>query len=160
MGSTFYTNQFGQQVAVGDTDLNIVKTGSLTGILSPNQSSPAVTVNAGAFAKIDTTITSGYVVNFLQAAQTDLAIGVFLRTSTQGVFGVLNVVQVALFGGPVVWLLTNGTVTPGALVYSDVTGAFVNTTVGSNKARGISLDYGLTGTLVRVLITNPVGIAS
>jgi hypothetical protein len=159
MGSTFYTNQFGQQVAVGDVDLGILQTGSIAGILSPNQSTPGTTVAAGAFAKIDTTINNGYILNFLQAAQTDLAIGVFLRTATEGTFAQLDQVQVAVFG-TIVWLLTNGTVTPGATVYSDATGAFVNTTIGSNKARGICLDYGLTGTVVRVLITNPLAIAS
>jgi hypothetical protein len=160
MGVTLYTNQFNQQVAVGDIDLGIMQTGALAGVLSANQSSPAVTVLAGAPAKIDTTITSGYIVNFLQAAQTDLAIGFFKRTLMEGTFSIGDQVEVALFGGPVMWLLANGTITPGATVYNDTTGAFVNVTASSNKARGIALDYALTGQVLRVLITNPVAIAS
>jgi hypothetical protein len=160
MGIQLYTNQFGQQVAVGDIDLGIVQTGALVGILSPNQVTPGVTVVAGAPAKIDTTITSGYVVNFLQAAQTDLAIGIFKRTTMEATFGLLDIVEVILAPLPVVWLLANGTITPGATVYNDVTGAFVNTTAGGNKARGIALDYAVTGQVLRVLITNPLAIAS
>lgn len=160
MGTTLYTNQFGQQVAIGDLDLGLMQGGALAGILSPNQSSPAVTVQAGFPAKIDTAITTGFVVNFVQAAQTDLAIGFFRRMAAQATFALLDVVEVALFGGPVMWMLANGTITPGATVYNDSTGAFVNTTAGGNKARGIALDYATTGNVLRVLITNPVSIAS
>lgn len=159
MGSTFYTNQFGQQVAVGDIDLGIQQTGALAGILSPNQSSPAVTVAAGAPAIIDTAITSGFVVNFKQAAITDIAIGNFKRTSMQSTFGLLDVVEVALFGGPVMWLLAAATITPGLTVYQDANGAVVGAGGGA-KARGIALDYATTGNILRVLITNPAGIAA
>lgn len=159
MGTTLYTNQFGQQVAAGDLDLNIQQSGALAGILSPNQSSPAVTVKAGAPAKIDTTITSGYVVNFLQAAITDVAIGNFKRTSMEGTFGLLDVVEVALFGGPVMWLVAGATITPGLTVYQDTNGLVVGTGGGA-KARGIALDYATSGNVLRVMITNPVAIAS
>lgn len=157
MGSTLYTNQFAQGVAIGDIDLGIVQTGTLTGILSANQ---ATTVLAGAPAKIDTTIAVGSVVNFLQALQTDLAIGFFKRTTTAGSFVALDIVEIVLNPAPVIWLLANGTITPGATVYNDSTGAFVNTTVGSNKARGIALDYAVNGQALRVMITNPLAIAS
>lgn len=160
MGISLFTNQFGQQVAVGDIDLGIMQAGSLAGILSPNQSSPGVTVAAGAPAKIDTAITTGYVVNFLQAGVNDLAIGFFKRVAAEATFGLLDQVEVALFGGPVMWLLANATITPGATVYNDSTGAFVNVTSGGAKARGIALDYATTGNVLRVLITNPVAIAS
>lgn len=160
MGIQLYTNQFGQQVAVGDIDLGIVQTGALVGILSPNQATPGLTVAAGSPAKIDTTITSGYVVNFLQAAQTDLAIGFFRRNTTEATFSPLDIVEVVLAPLPVIWLLANGTITPGATVYNDSTGAFVNVTASSNKARGIALDYAVTGQVLRVLITNPLAIAS
>lgn len=159
MGVTLYTNQFGQSVAVGDLDLNIMNGGSLVGILSPNQASPAVTVNAGAPAKIDTTITTGKVLNFLQAGITDLAIGNFKRTVNQGVFSVLDVVEVAMTGGAVIWLLAAATITPGLTVYQDVNGSVVGAGGGA-KARGIALDYATTGQVLRVLITNPMAIAS
>jgi len=160
MGVTLYTNQFGQSVAVGDLDLGLMASGSITGIVSPNQSSPAATINAGSFVKIDTTITSGYVVNFLQAAQTDLAFGVVKRLLKQGTFGSPYPIEVSLPALPVMWLLANATITPGATVYSDSTGQFVNVTASSNKARGIALDYATNGNVLRVLITPPVAIAS
>lgn len=159
MGSTLFTNQFGQQVAVGDIDLGIMQTGALAGILSPNQASPGVTVAAGAPAKIDTAITSGYVVNFLQAGITDVAIGVFKRTSMEGTFALLDVVEVALFGGPVMWLLANATITPGLTVYQDTNGLVVGSGGGA-KSRGIALDYAVAGQVLRVLLVSAVGISA
>lgn len=158
--TTFFTNQFGQQVAIGTLDLNIIADGGVAGILSPNQSSPAVTVNAGTPAKIDTTITAGKVINFLQAANTDLAIGYFKYLSNKAQFALLDQVVVVLTGGPVMWLMSTGTITPGATVYSDTTAQFVTVTAGGGKARGIALDYVTTGQPCRVLITNPLAIAS
>jgi hypothetical protein len=160
MGSTFYTNQFGQQVAIGDLDLNIQEAGGLAGILSPNQSSPATTVSAGFPAKFDANITSGYVPNFLQAGENDFAIGFFRRTMQEGVFGLGDQVIVSLFGGPVIWLLANATITPGAVVYNDSTGAYVTVTSASSRARGIALDYAVSGQALRVLVLTPVAIQS
>ncbi len=159
MGITLYTNQFGQQVAVGDIDLGIQQTGKLAGILSPNQATPGVTVAAGAPAKIDTAITVGNVVNFLQAATTDVAIGVFARTSMEGTFALLDQVEVALFGGPVMWFLANATVTPGATAYQDSSNRIVGAGGGA-KSVGIVLDYGTAGTMVRVLLAAAVGISA
>jgi hypothetical protein len=82
------------------------------------------------------------------------------RLVKQGSFVNPQAIEVSLPTAPVIWLLTTGTVTPGATVYSDTTGAFVQTTQGSGKTRGIALDYGLTGTIVRVMITAPFGIAT
>lgn len=159
MGSTLFTNQFNQQVAVGDVDLGIMQTGALAGILSPNQSTPGLTVVAGAPAKFDTTITSGYVPNFLQAGITDVAIGLFKRTSMVGTFGLLDVVEVALFAGPVVWLLAAATITPGLTVYQDANNAVVGTGGGA-KSRGIALDYAVSGQVLRVLLVSAVGISA
>jgi hypothetical protein len=165
MGTTLYTNQFGQSVNIGTLDLDIMRSGRIAGILSPNQ---AASVVAGYPAKIDTTIAyvAGSVVNFLLAGQNDLAIGFFTPTvqgytfvgSTGG--GVATPVQVAGDFGPVMWMLANATITPGATVYNDTTGAFVSTTATSSKARGIALDYAVSGQALRVIITNPLAIAS
>ena len=159
MGVTLYTNQFGQQVAIGDIDLGIQQSGALAGILSPNQASPAVTVNAGAPAIIDTAITTGYVVNFKQAAITDVAIGIFRRTTMEGVFAIGDQVEVALFGGPVVWLLANATITPGQLVYQDAN-ALVVGSGGGAKSRGIALDYAVATQVLRVLLISAVGVSA
>ena len=161
MGTQLSTNQFGQTVTVGNLDLDIMRTGRIAGILSPNQGSAVV---AGQPAKIDTTIAyaAGSVINFLAAAQNDLAFGFFTPTVQNFTFpsGVPTPVQVAGLYGPVMWMLCNATVTPGATVYSDTTGQFVSTVATSSKARGISLDYGVNGQAVRVMITNPMAIAA
>lgn len=159
MGTTLYTNQFGQSVSVGDIDLGINATGALAGIVSPNQSSPAVTILAGKPAKIDGTIASGYVVNFLEAGITDVAIGIFKRTSMEGIFALGDQVEVALFGGAVMWLLAAAIITPGSIVYQDANGAVVNSGGGA-KSRGIALDYATTGNVLRVLLSSAVGISA
>ncbi len=160
-GTALYTNQFGQSVQIGNLDLDIMRSGRIAGILSPNQASAVV---AGMPAKIDTAIayTAGSVINFLFAAQTELAFGFFTPTVQNFTFasGVPTPVQVAGLFGPVMWMLANGTITPGAVVYNDSTGAFVNVTMGSNKVRGIALDYAITGQALRVMITNPLAVAS
>jgi hypothetical protein len=161
MGTTLYTNQFGQSVAIGMIDLDIMRTGRIAGILSPNQASAVL---AGYPATIDTTIAyaPGSVINFIQATENVLAFGFFTPTVQNFTFapGVVAPVEVAGFYGPVMWLLANATITPGATVYSDSTGAFVTVTATSSKARGIALDYAVNGQALRVMITNPVAIAS
>ncbi len=165
MGTTLYTNQFGQSVAIGDLDLDIMRSGRIAGILSPNQASAVV---AGSPAKIDTTIAyvAGSVINFLQAGQNDLAFGFFTPTVQNSTFvgstggAIATPVQIAGLYGPVMWLMPNATITPGATVYNDSTGAFVTVTSSGSKARGISLDYGVSGQPIRVMITNPLSIAA
>ena len=161
MGTTLYPNQFGMSVNVGMIDLDIMRTGRIAGMLSPNQGSAVV---AGSPAKIDTAIayTQGTVINFLQAGENDLAFGFFAPTVQFTTFpnGVNTMVNVAGFFGPVMWMMANATITPGAVVYSDSTGAFVTVTSASSKARGIALDYAVNGQALRVMITNPLAIAS
>lgn len=165
MGTTLYTNQFGQSVAVGDLDLDIMRSGRIAGILSPNQ---AAAVVAGAPAKIDTTIAyaAGSVINFLQAGQNDLAFGFFTPTVQNATFvgstggGIATPVQVAGMYGPVMWLIASETITPGATVYSDSGGTHVTVTASGSKARGIALDYAVSGQALRVMITNPLSIAA
>lgn len=160
MSSNFFTNQTVQQPAVGDLDLAILQTGALSGILSPNQSSPAVTVKAGAAAKIDTTITSGRVLNFLQAIYTDTtAVGFFRRTSKASTFAVGDDVEVVLFPAPVIWLLAAGTITPGAAVQNH-TDSFSVVTLSGGKQRGYNLDYVTTGQLARILLSAPFAVVS
>ncbi len=163
-GTALYTNQFGQSVAIGNLDLDIMRTGRIAGILSPNQ---AAAVVAGSPAKIDTTIayTAGSVINFLAAVANDLAFGFFTPTVQDFTFpagtgGVATPVQVAGLYGPVMWLLADGTVTPGATVYNSNDATHVNVTNTSSKARGIALDYAVTGQALRVMITNPMAINS
>ncbi len=165
MGTTLYTNQFGQSVVIGYLDLDIMRTGRIAGILSPNQ---AAAVVAGQPAIIDTAIAyaAGSVINFKAAIVSDLAFGFFTPTVQGLTFvgttlsGVATPVEVAGDYGPVMWLLADGTITPGATVYNSNDATHVNTTQGSGKARGIALDYAVTGQALRVMITNPLAIAS
>lgn len=160
MGVTLYTNQFGQSVAVGDIDLGIQQWGALAGIVSPNQASPATTILAGSPAKFDTTITSGFVPNFLQAAITDAGIiGIFKRTSMEGLFAIGDQVEVALFGGPAIWMLAAATITPGQTVYLNSSNGVVGTGGGA-KSIGIALDYATSGNVLRVLLASAVGVSA
>ncbi len=165
MGTTLYTNQFGQSVSIGDLDLDIMRSGRIAGILSPNQ---AAAVVAGTPAVIDSAIAyvAGSVINFKAAILSDLAFGFFTPTVQGATFvgttgsGIATPVQVAGMYGPVMWLLADGTITPGTTVYNSNDATHVNVTAGSGKARGIALDYAVTGQALRVMITNPLGIAS
>lgn len=155
----FFTNQFGQQVAVGDLDLGIFETGALPGILSANQSSPAVTVKAGAAAIIDSAITAGRVIQFKQGLYTDATvIGFFRRTAQKALFAIGDQVEVVL-NGTVIWLPASGTIAPGAQVQNH-TDSFGVVTASGGKIRGINLDYVTSGSLARVLITTPLAFQS
>jgi len=160
-GTQLYTNQFGQSVQIGNLDLDIMRSGRIAGILSPNQASAVV---AGNPAAIDTTIayTAGSVINFILATANVLAFGFFTPTVQNFTFasGVPTPVQVAGLFGPVMWLLADGTITPGATVYNLNDANHVNATGTSSKARGIALDYAVTGQALRVMITNPLAINS
>ncbi len=165
MGTTLYTNQFGQSVAIGMLDLDIMRSGRIAGIISPNQ---AAAVVAGSPALIDTAIAyaAGSVINFLAAGKNDLAFGFFTPTVQGSTFvgttasGIATPVEVAGFFGPVMWMLADGTITPGATVYNLNDATHVNATGTSSKARGIALDYAITGQALRVMITNPLAINS
>jgi hypothetical protein len=144
-------NQQEQTPVLGDIDLGIMMSGTISGILSVNQATALV---AGAPVKFDTTITTGRLPQFVAAAQTDKAIGIIKRTLQAATFNAGDKIEVVGDFGPVMWLEATGTIACGAQVESDTTDAFVET-LASGSQRGIAIDPASDGQLLRVMISNP-----
>ncbi len=142
-------NQFAQLPVRGALDLQIMKSGVLQGIVSPNQ---ATALKAGDPVKLDTANTTP-VPWFLGAAQGDTIIGNLVFDEKKASPAANDTVQVTFFGGPVMWLTSSGTVNPGGAV-EDATGgsgASVQAKT-SNPTRGFALDPGTNGNLFRVVL--------
>ncbi len=149
---TLNSNQFAQGNARGELDLQISKSGVITGQISANQ---ATALNPGDFVKLDDANT-GPVPQFIAAADTDTGFGVLIRTVKSSSFSAGDPVEVAFLGGPVIWLKAGATIAPGAAVEDDSTGGVV--TKSADAQKGIALDPGTTGNLLRVILT-PVIVA-
>jgi hypothetical protein len=117
-------------------------------------------VVGGAPAIIDTTITSGFVINWLQCAQNTVNFGYFTVLAKQGVFAIGDPVEVAIAPAPIIWLVAAGTITPGATVETASGDARQVQTQSANKARGIALDYAVAGQALRVYLLAPWELAS
>jgi hypothetical protein len=157
MSNLFSTNQVQQQPACGDLDLSLFQTGALAGIVSANQSGA---IKAGTAAKIDTTITSGSVIQFLACAYTDVAaIGFFRRTSKAATFNIGDDCEVVVPPMPIMWLLASGTITPGGAV-QNYTDSFGVVALSGGKQRGYNLQYAVSGQLTRILLSVPFAVVS
>ncbi len=155
--STININQFNQVAVLGQLDLGISASGIIEGIVSSNNGATAI--NAGDAVKLDSAVTVVGAPQFLTAVDTD-------ATNAQSVIGysvyqvkdsaVLtpDVIQVALmYRGPVIWLLAGGTINPGQAVEQTAVAGTVNVYgTTTSKLRGIALDPGVTGQLLRVIV--------
>jgi hypothetical protein len=151
---TINLNQFNQVPIAGQLDLQISKSGVITGEVSANQ---ATALSPGQPVKLDSANT-GNVPLFVAAAASDVALGhvAYDVKKSQPVAG--DPVSVAFHGGPVMWMLAKETIAPGARLEQNADGSVQNVT--SAKVRGIALDPGTAGQLFRVIITTPVSAAS
>lgn len=154
--ATININQTAQTPVEGDLDLQIAQSQTITGLLSVNQ---ATALAAGSFVKFDATITTGGIPQFVAAAQGDIAVGVIKRTLQASSFSTGDVVEIVGAFGPVMYLTAAGSIACGAKVESDSTGAFVET-LSSGKARGIAIDPVADGQLTRIIIAEPLALAS
>lgn len=154
---TLYINQFRQSVAPGDLDLQITRTGVITGVLSPNQ---ATDLPAGQAVKLDTANTNATVPQFLLAADNEAAIGVIKRTAKRSVFranvggaGTIgDPVEVTYFGGPVVWEVANATILPQAQLEFATSGGYPYAqTLAAGKLRGVALDPAVASAIFRMI---------
>ena len=153
-------NEFAQQAVAGQLDLNISAPGALLpAVVSPNQ---VGSLFCGQEVKLDAAVTTPGSVNVVAAAVTDAAPVAFGRIAYNvkaSVFVAGDSVQIAIYG-KVMWLNANSTIAAGDVVddVASSSGVDVEThgTTGGSKQRGIALDPGVAGQLLRVLITNPV----
>ncbi len=154
---TININQFAPTPVLGDLDLQIAESSTISGILSANQATALV---AGTPVIFDAAITSGYLPQFKAAAQSDLAFGYLKRTVQSASFSTLDKVEVVGLFGPVMWLSALSTMAPGIPVQSNTSDATVVEAVSGGKVRGILIDPAVTGQLVRVMIAAPLALAS
>lgn len=157
MSSTININAFAPTPVLGDLDLSIQQSSTLSGILSVNQATALV---AGTPVKLDPAITSGSLPQFIAAAASDVAFGYIKRTVQAATFAMGAIVEIVGDFGPVMFLNANSTMAPGIPVQSNSADATIVEAVSSGKQRGILIDPAVAGQLVRVMILDPVGAAS
>lgn len=145
----FNINQFQQAPVIGQVDLQITRSGVITGMLSANQSGSVV---AGQAVKLDPAITEGFNPQFLSVADNADCIGIILRTVKAASFSALDEVEVAYFGGPVIWECAGATLTPGAQVeFATSGGVPFAQPLASGKIRGVALDPATINQLFRMI---------
>lgn len=150
--SNLNINQFNQVPIRGQLDLQISKSGVISGQVSVNETNVLL---AGCKLKLDDANT-GPMPQFLLADDDEAAIGnlVFDVKKASPVAG--DAIEVAFFGGPVMWMTAAAAIVPGALVENAAsTAASKVQTKASNKQSGVALDPASgDGVLLRVII-NP-----
>ena len=142
-------NQREQVPVAGQLDLQISRSGIISGVIDASQSTDVV---AGQSAKLYASNT-GAEVKFVAAAAGDVALGLFVRDIKKSTMAAGDAVQVAGNFGPVMWMEAAETVTPGERVEVSVGGTVQAASGG--KCRGIVIDYATVGLLTRVMILTP-----
>lgn len=158
MGSTLNINQFSQVAVRGQLDLQIAASGVIQGMVSAaNTTTPLL---AGDAVDLDSSITVVGAPQFLKALYTDSSFGYVAYDVKDSSTLTPGFVQVACgYRGPVMWLIAGGTITPGAFVEQANSSTVDVVTYGtsSSKLRGVALDPGTTGNLMRVILVQAAG---
>lgn len=155
--STLNINQFAQVAVRGQQDLAIARSGILSGMVSA--ASGSTPIQAGDAVKLDAANTVVGQPQFLKAAASDtlaVCIGYAIMDPKSSSVLTPGQIQVALrHSGPVLWLVAAGTIAAGAAVEQAAAGGDVLAFGAStSKLRGIALDPGTVGNLMRVILTN------
>lgn len=156
MSNVLNINQQQQTPVEGDLDLQIAQSQTITGLLSTNQATALV---AGSAVKFDSAITTGTVPQFVAAADSEVAIGYIKRTVQAASFSAGDKIEVVGCFGPCMWLTAVGTIAMGATVEDTATPGSVQTK-SSNKGRGLAIGPAVDGQLVRIMIADPLALAS
>ncbi len=149
---TLNINQFEQAAVLGQLDQQISRSGVVQGIVSAAQTTTPLT--AGMAVNLDPANTIVGIPQFTKALLTDVSFGFMIYDPKAASVLTPNAVQVAMrWTGPTMWLLAGGTIAPGALVEStSADGTVVTFGTSSSKIRGLALDPGTTGALLRVIL--------
>lgn len=147
-------NSFRQTPVRGQLDLQIARSGVLSGQISVNELGAP---KAGDFVKLDPA-QLGATPQFLLATASDLAIGVLTHNVKKDLPVSGDAVEVAGLIGPVVWAVANETITPGEQLESNANGNMEALAAG--KFRGIALDPGTASQLFRMIVLTNVAPAA
>lgn len=146
------TNVFGPDSSPmrGDLADAISGKGLLAGILSQGVG----VLNAGDRVKLDSTNTTPGLLSFVAAADNEAAFGVLKRVAKQTAFDssdeTKNRVEVAYQGGPIMYEVGGGTLTPGASV--GMSAGFLVAADGGHSAMGLLIDFVAQSTVGRVIL--------
>lgn len=156
--STLNINQFAQATVRGALDEQIAASGVLQGMISAaNTTTP---IKAGDAVDLDPANTVVGAPQFITALYTDSAFGYCAYDVRQSTELTPAFIQVATgYRGPVMWLVAGGTIAPGAFVEQANSGLYDVVTYGtsSSKIRGVALDPGALGFLMRVILLQAAG---
>lgn len=159
--STLNINQFAQVAVRGQQDLSISRSGVISGMVSAaNTTTP---IDAGDAVLLDSAITVVGQPQFVTAAYTDVAFGYMIFDPKSSAVLTPGQIQVACrFFGPVIWLVAGGTIAPGTFLEqaNSSTVDVVAYGTSSSKLRGIALDPGTSGNLMRVILVGGAGYGS
>lgn len=151
--STLNINQFAQVAVRGQLDQQIARSGVVQGQVSAAQVTPLLPGDA---VNLDPAVTVVGAPQFTKALLTDVSFGYMVYDVKSSSVGAPGVIQVAMrIVGPTIWLVAAGTIAPGALVEQAAAGGDVLTFgTSSSKVRGVALDPGSVGQLMRVILAN------
>jgi hypothetical protein len=150
--STLNINQFAQVAVRGQADQQIARSGILQGLVSAaNTTTP---ISPGDAVDLDPAITVVGAPQFITALDSDSSFGYMVFDPKSSSVLTPGVIQVAMnYTGPVLWLTAAGTIAPGAFVEQAAAGGdVVLFGTATSKVRGIALDPGSAGQLMRVIL--------
>lgn len=149
---TININQFSQTTVRGAQDLQIARSGIVQGMVSA--ANAATPILAGDAVDLDPAVTVVGAPQFITALNTDSNFGYMVFDPKASSVLTPGFIQVAMnYTGPVLWLTAAGTIAPGAFVEQAASGGDVVTFgTSTSKVRGVALDPGTAGNLMRVIL--------
>lgn len=151
--STLNINQFEQVAVRGQLDQQIAHFGVVQGMVSAANTTTAI--KPGDAVDLDPAVTVVGLPQFTTALYTDVSFGYAAYDPKSSSVLTPGLIQVTMrWSGPVMWLVAGGTIAPGALVEQANSATYDVVTFGtsSSKVRGVALDYGSIGNLMRVIL--------
>ena len=142
---TININQFEQAPIKGQLDLQISKSGVISGVVGANQSAALVAGDPVAFESY----TSGAQPQFVKAAYNAASIGCIVADTKKESFVAGDTIEVAFFG-VVIYQVAKATIAPGAIVEQHSDGTYQ--TFSAGVKRGIALDPAVAAGLFRMII--------
>lgn len=152
MATTININQFSQTPVRGQLDQQISRSGVVQGMVSA--ANTVTPIAAGDCVDLDPAVTTVGAPQFITALNTDVSFGYMIFDPKSSDVLTPGFIQVAMrWVGPTIWLTAAGTIAAGALVEQAAAGGDVVTFgTSTSKVRGLALDPGTVGNLLRVVL--------